>query len=121
MKRIENNPQHPSRCFKDYSIIDFASRTSQQNVMSKYINGITLKELFFFGFQETFSQDIQELRKILNWKDIIIPNKLNNSTYKAKNRYLITNEVIKQLEKFNSEDIKLYNKALELKNKKKYD
>ncbi len=116
MKRIENNPKHPKISFKNDSLLDFANRPSQKNMMSRFVEGIALEDLFFFGFLESFESDLKILTQKLNWKSFKTFHKNSNREYKNKYINQISEEVKKEIKIINQKDYELYNRALDLKN-----
>ena len=82
--------------------------------MVQFIDGLELRDLFFFGFVETIENDIMELANLLSWQYCNITKENENTQFK-KQYINISIEEIERLKELNSLDIKLYNKALALK------
>ena len=100
---------------KNETLLEYARMSENRNVMSRFLEGIKLEDLYFFGFLETFDEDLKRLSKLLNWTREIKPIYMNdNRDYKRK--YVsITPEIRTELEKLNHADIQLYKHALQLK------
>lgn len=85
------------------------------NVMTRFL-GTNLDKFWFIGFQERFDESLRALLKMLDiktdvWYDKWGPNRFINS---SKKHIDITDEQMEIIQACNLEDIKLYEKALEL-------
>lgn len=96
------------------TLLTYAQREENRNRMSKFLNGIELEELFFFGILESFAQDVNQLADMLNWPNFTIPH-LNNLSPEEGNNPAIDNITIETINALNALDIELYQKALVLK------
>ena len=78
---------------------------------------LNLKQIDFIGFQETFTEDLQRLSLRYNFHSIKnIPKKNVTPNKKVANLTKTTTELLKII---NDKDIKLYQKAKELKKLKR--
>lgn len=96
-----------------YSIDQWARRLP--NVMTRFL-GTDLNKFWFIGFQEKFDESLKKLLEMLGvkadvWYDKWSPNRFINS---AKEHIDVTDEQMKVIRACNKEDMKLYEKALEL-------
>ena len=105
---------------KNHTLLEYA-RHSIQNKMSKYLEGISLKELFFIGFQENYDEGLQELATLLSWKKPVLkirvnkgPENLDDKDYPTR-RKDITPAMKEEIASLNKEDMILYEEALKLK------
>lgn len=102
--------------FSDLRI--FIRKPPRRNLMTKYLDGLDLESIFFVGFQNDFQKDLQLLAQKLNWDltDIDTDIFLNSNTHSKYQNLELDEELIYKIKEYNSEDIELYNKALQLKN-----
>lgn len=96
------------RSLKEYALFEGA-----QNRQSKFLTGLNIEDLKFVGIVEHYDEDINRLAKILKWEKTPIFN--NNQTKKETN--FISNIDIELIRQLNTEDLKLYEKALSLREK----
>lgn len=104
-----------------HTIIEYA-KDSVPNKMSKCLRGISLEELFFFGFQESFDEDVRTLAKKLDWSEEIPNIRLNTGnsydSYETAptKKSDIDQSIMDEIAWINRDDIKLYEEAKKLKN-----
>ncbi len=116
----EIGKEHPQYAKRDHNLIEYAY-DSVPNKMTKCLKGIDLEELFFFGFQESFDEDVKVLGKLLKWEKSIPNVHINtassmNSWEKAPTpRSRITKEIKEEIARINEVDIQLYERAKSLK------
>ncbi|MEQ8703870.1 MAG: sulfotransferase family 2 domain-containing protein [Phaeodactylibacter sp.] len=101
----------------------FIRREHRRNVMSRYLEGIALEDLFFVGFQEHFNKDVVKLGKKLGWQ--LAPEHLElriNDNQKAKQALPApTEELISKICAYNDKDLTLYEKARQLADQGHWD
>ena len=97
------------------TLLEFACLPECRNRMSKFLDGIKLKEVFFFGLAEHFDEDFQEMRRRLGWP-AVEPVYINSNRDFRSQFSPIPPENIEQLKKWNKEDIELYREACSLRN-----
>lgn len=98
---------------------DYINRDLRKNLISRYLEGINLEDLFFVGFQENFSSDLNLLAQKLDWSSeaLIDEPRINeNATSRYKNLDL-DDEILKRIEVLNERDLEIYSRALDLKSK----
>jgi hypothetical protein len=115
MKNISENANHPKLAWKNDTLLEFAQRPSQINVMSRFIKGIELEDLFFFGFLERFDEDLSELATKLGWEHTKQVHANSNADYLSKVNTELDEMTRKKLEEINQLDMQLYHSALTLK------
>ncbi len=121
MRAIREAPEtHPQKAKRDHTLLEYA-QNSIQNKMSRYLQGISLEELFFFGFQENYNEGLQELASLLSWEKPILkirvnkgPEEIDDRDYPTR-RNNITPSMKAEIASLNKEDHILYEKALKLK------
>lgn len=84
------------------------------NRISKYLRGIALEDFAFIGIQEHYSEDLNSLAKVLDWKDV--EEYQYNRTGKSYDE--VTPKQRDEIRALNDEDVRLYEKALELREKR---
>lgn len=117
-----NDEIHRYLLVNDLDILEFAKISEIQNEMSGYLMGKDLTEFSFVGIQEFFKEDIAELKTIMKWPDfkILIGNKNYDNCYSEIKQTLLSDKIlVKQLMSLNLEDMELYQRALDLRAKRK--
>lgn len=118
----EVGKDHPQYRKRKHSLIEYA-HDSVPNKMSKCLKGIDLKDLFYFGFQETFMEDVRVLACRLQWKKEIPRVEINTGAstdawHTAPTpRASITEEMRQEIAAINNNDIVLYEYAKTLRSK----
>lgn len=116
----EVGEQHSHYSKHRHTLIEYA-KDSVPNKMSKCIKGISLEDLFFFGFQESFYEDVRILAKKLEWSKEIPDIHLNTAnSYDAyetapTKKSDIDQSMRDEIAWINRDDIKLYEEAKKLK------
>jgi len=116
----ETGFEHPHYRKRNYSLIEY-SVDSVPNKMSKCLKGIPLEELFFYGFQESFKDDVKVLANKLGWTKEIPDIQLNissdfDSYDSAPTRKKdISQAMREEIAAINQKDIKLFEEAKRLK------
>jgi hypothetical protein len=92
---------------------EYAALEENRNRMSKFLYGIQPEDIFFCGCLENFAEDLTRLGQLLDWPPIEIPrlNAQSQEPLSAADREL--------LYKLNAEDLELYQRILQLKEKAK--
>jgi hypothetical protein len=112
--------KHPHFRKRKHTLPEYA-HDSIPNKMTKCLKGISLDELFFIGFQETFEDDVKKLAELLGWKkpvpDVRLNTGLDFDSYRTAPTPLesITREMKEQIAILNREDIRLFEEARSLK------
>lgn len=118
----ENNEIHKYLLMNDLDILEFAKIPEVQNEMFTYLAEKDITEFSFVGIQEFFKEDTQELKEIMKWPDFkfFFSNKNYDDDYsKIKQTILGDRMLVKQLISLNLEDMELYQRALDLRAKRK--
>ena len=119
MKQVRKKPQHPNADKINYSLIDYAKIDVVQNRMHRYLEGISLTDLFFCGFTETFSEDLNRLSELLGWPCIPKTERVNDGSQYKNNPDCttkeVTNEMRAKIRDLNKLDMELYERAKSLK------
>jgi len=116
----ELGDKHPQYRKRNHSLLEYA-KDSVPNKMSKCLKGISLNELFYFGFQESFGEDVRILANMLGWKKEIPEIRVNTGA--SFDSYVtaptpkeeIDSAMKVEIANINLEDIKLYDEAKKLK------
>lgn len=93
------------------SLLEFAKKPGRRNKMSKFLEGLDLKDLFFIGIVENYTEDLSMLSKMLNWEEQ--PAFRDNITTAKKKVGIKKKQVIRKL---NKKDYKLYRKGIRIRN-----
>jgi len=119
MKIIREKPNYPHADKINYSLIDYAKIDVVQNRMHRYLEGIDLKDLFFFGFTENFAEDLSRLSELLEWPYVPPIEKVNDGSQYKNNPDCttkeVTNDMRAKIRDLNKLDMKLYEQAISLK------
>ena len=113
-KRKLENPD-----LKKFSLEEFIEKPNRQNVMSQFLEGISLEKIFFLGFQEDFNSDLGILARKLSWEDENWKKneRLNDNSKVRDSAPETSQEIIDRIKEVNQKDIELYHRALALKSK----
>lgn len=101
---------------KPMSLEAFIERPKRQNVMSRFLDGIALEELDFFGFQEDFLGGLEQLAKQMGWtltKQDRTRRVNDNQKVKAKSPSP-SPTLLRRIQKLNQADLALYESAQQL-------
>jgi len=124
MKRVREKPKHPHTDKIEYSLIDYAEIDVVRNRMHRYLEGIDLKDLFFYGFTENFAEDIFCLSELLGWPYVPPIEKINDGSQYKNNPDCTTKEVTEEMNAkirdLNKLDMELYERARALKSRQTY-
>jgi hypothetical protein len=113
----ESHPQYRKR---NHTLIEYA-HDSVINKMNKCLDGLGLEGLYFFGFQESFDEDVKALARKLNWQKEIPALHLNTGdsfdVYESAptKKQDITASMRDEIAALNQKDILLYKQALAMK------
>jgi len=116
MKQLREDPRHPQARKIDYTLLEYA-RDSRKNKMSLYLEGTGPEALFFIGFLDSFRQDLEELARMLGWKNSLPEIHLNKSgnagdeeSYPTR-RSEITGAMREEIRALNQQDVTLFERA----------
>lgn len=110
-KRQRENPDRQMM-----SLQEFIERPKRQNVMSRFLEGIELEDLDFFGFQEDFAGGLDRLAEQMGWT-LTAQDRTrrvnDNRRVKAKHP-TPSPETLRRVRELNQADIELYGRAQQL-------
>ena len=92
------------------TLLEYASTEANRNRMSKFLDGISPEEFFFIGFTDHYEEDLEQLAKLLNWK--------NYSEFKQNitgSKPDIDQDTLSRIRDLNQADYEIYNKALQIR------
>ena len=122
LNAVAGNPSHPHYSKRNYTLLEYANN-SIPNKMCHYLEGISLDEIDFVGFQESFDADFLQLSGLFGWKTPLVPQKLNERAYEPGTVHYPTtpgqiDEAMRnKLSIINQQDMALYHKAEEYRQK----
>jgi hypothetical protein len=96
---------------KDETLLEYAARRHTRNRMSKFLRGISLDDLYFIGFLEDYDADLKRLGRLLGWGKFEVPHVNRAESPKPE----LDETTLKKLRRWNSRDVKLYERARGLK------
>ncbi len=96
------------------NVIEYAWWSHRRNIMSRSLEGMALKSLFFIGFVENYTEDLKYLSEKLNWKEYQ-EYQHNTTQLIKKNPNRNKKRLIKLL---NLKDLRLYRQAQRLRKKR---
>ena len=94
------------------TLAEYIERPETQNMMSDFLQGVDLEQLYFIGVFEQFNSDLERLAKKLKTSKTYIPPRINESS--KKNRPEIKAEERKKIEQLNAKDVELYQQVIAL-------
>ncbi|MGD1808713.1 sulfotransferase family 2 domain-containing protein [Dapis sp. BLCC M126] len=102
---------------------EFAEKPEMQNLIkSKFVQGQKLTDFYFVGIQEFFSQDLHELKVMLNWPEYELETQNTNPypEYQLLLEEVLSNQqILNQVSAINYKDIELYQEALSIREKRR--
>ena len=105
------------------SFIEFAEKPEMQNLIKlNFLQNEQLKDFYFVGIQEFFSEDLYELKVMLDWSEYELeaPNTNPYLEYKLLIKEVLSNqEIVGKISAINHEDIEIYQEALSLREQRK--
>jgi len=93
------------------SLIEYARADINRNRISKFLEGLNLEDLLFVGIQEYFSEDLKYLAELLGWEGY--EEYFHNTSIEQKKP--VPEDLRKEIEALNEEDMNIYRKALEMR------
>lgn len=99
---------------KNETLSAYAALPESQNRMSRFLQGISPEQLFFTGILEDFENDLKRLFESLELTVDHIPF-INKNKESHTKKQSLTVEEYRHLKELNKEDIKLYEKTLEIR------
>ena len=96
------------------NFMEYAASPPNRNVMHQMLEGVALEDLFFVGLVEHFEEDLAYLATKLGWKNFSVPH--SNRTPARPPLAPFRREALLA---WNQKDVALYEKALELRAKRK--
>ncbi|MCF8238484.1 MAG: sulfotransferase family 2 domain-containing protein [Saprospiraceae bacterium] len=113
-RKVNEDPNHSEWHRRDEPLEVYAHYEENRNRMTKFLDGIALEDLFFFGIQEHFEEDVALLRKKMGWPDVQIRSENTNQAYQSQFPP-VSADLKEQIRAWNVSDVQLYERALELR------
>jgi len=117
INRIRSDATHKNFHRKNETLLEYARRDGTRNRMYKFLDGINLINLFYFGIVEHFDEDLITLGQLLDWNHMDPVHLNSNKEFKLKFGS-VSKEIRKEIRKLNKKDVVLYKKALSLRKKR---
>ncbi|NET17519.1 MAG: sulfotransferase family protein, partial [Okeania sp. SIO1H6] len=134
IKRLISNYWHQITHFQNRKItqnevelekknfLNWANRNELRNYQSSYFIEKNIEDFWFVGITEFLEEDLKELQIMLGWQQLEITYQ-NQHKYSKVYQYLVKTflsdgELIEEIKFINSKDIKLYEMALTLREKR---
>ncbi len=113
-RKVNEDPNHSEWHRRDEPLEVYAHYEENRNRMSKFLAGIELEDLFFFGIQEHFEEDLALLREKMGWP--AVQNRSENTNRDYRSRFPpVSDELKEQIKVWNQADVQLYERALALR------
>jgi len=115
---IEDNQDGTKTLARQLGIIEFAKQPQIKNRQSRYIEGMNLNDFYFVGIQEFYLEDLDELKKMMQWENLKVTKTNLNSHpnyYKELQKIITKPEIMNELAFLNNEDMEMYYNALNLR------
>lgn len=106
--------EHPDQ--QMMSLEEFVERPKRQNVMTRFLEGIELETLDFFGFQEDFAGGLEQLATQMGWT-LTEEDRARrvNDNRQVKSKYPTPPpSILDRIKQLNQDDIALYEEARQL-------
>jgi hypothetical protein len=118
-KRLAEELDEPSKGLNillkmQRTLMEYARDPLSCNRISKYLQGLPLEDFRFVGIQDHYSEDLNYLSRLLDWQNF---NEFtHNRTGKSYDQ--VTPKQRDEIRALNDADVRLYEKALELREKR---
>ncbi|MGC1272109.1 MAG: hypothetical protein WBC44_00270 [Planctomycetaceae bacterium] len=103
----------------DLSLLEFAEHPKARNVISsQFFLGMDLEEFLFLGVQEHFREDLQDLGRLLGWRNVEtrVDNANPQPGYRGRvQAHLNDAALVRRLEALNEADIETYERVVKLR------
>lgn len=110
----EHNLLHRELVEKNLGFRDFVEHPAAQNIMSRQIAGLELKDFFFIGLQEHYAADLLVLEDLMGWTRYEVPIKNRNPEPQYKknlSEILADQNLVNRVVELNEKDMILYEEA----------
>jgi hypothetical protein len=124
MYKDPHNPLHVELVEKKLGLLEFASQPDAQNIQANQIFGLDLCDFYFFGIQEFYGEDVEELKTLMGWQDLklSIENRNDYPGYHHNVQRILENRsLLEKLMELNQHDLELYEMALSLRAKRRQE
>lgn len=113
-RNVNENPNHSEWHRREESLAVYAQYEENRNRMSRFLQGIELEDLFFFGIQEYFEEDLIRLRVNMGWPAVQSRSENTNRAYQSKFPP-VSEDLKEQIRAWNQADVQLYERAMALR------
>ncbi len=118
MERIQSGARPEWIDYQNEALPEYMRRKGERNLMSRYLYGASLKEIFFVGLLEHFREDLMDLGRMLQWKKT--KPVVANCNKKFRSQFgPVSEELRREIAQYNSEDVALYQEALDLRKQRR--
>lgn len=123
-KNVFFNEEHKYMVENNIGLLEFAERNAKNfNPLTDfYCRDVDLRDFYFVGVQEFFQDDLAELKQMLSWPDFKM-EVFNQNKYPSYldhlKEALEDTKLLNKLIAMNGKDLDLYQRALELRAKRK--
>lgn len=97
------------------SLLEYAGAEINRNRISKFLEGLKLKDLLFVGVQEHFMEDLRDLGHLMKWENACQLHQ--NSS--AEQKTFVDPGIKETIRNLNEADAALYEEALHLRHKRR--
>lgn len=112
------NPLHVQVVDQDLSLLEYAQLADARNVMTAFTAGLPLREFYFVGIQEFFTEDLLALKRQLGWPRFqpVVENTNPSPDYLQQLRAIVLDpDLMAKIADLNQEDMALYETALAMR------
>ncbi|MCU0570125.1 MAG: hypothetical protein MUF49_26575 [Oculatellaceae cyanobacterium Prado106] len=113
-----HNPLHVELISKGFELLEFAEQGAARNIQANQVRGVALTEFYFVGIQEFYTEDLADLQHMMQWPEFTISREnMNPHPHYSQDlvKILYNTDLVKQLARWNQEDMELYQQAIELR------
>jgi hypothetical protein len=97
--------------------MEYARKPGRRDRMSKFLQGISLTDLFFVGITEHYLEDLKILGRLLSWRDVESAYFQNNKKYPVYGAG-VSREEREEIAELNKKDVELYQEAVLLRSRR---
>lgn len=119
LRRIQMGRRSQDLCRSNESLIEYAARKGKRDLMTQFLKGVSLRDLFFVGLLEYLTEDLNDLGRLLGWGREVEPAHRNGNREFRAQFPPVSNEIREEIKKLNQEDMELYQEALSLRQERR--
>jgi hypothetical protein len=113
----QSGPLHRQMMEENWSLEDFAARPELRNIYSTFLWGFPLERFDFIGISEDYAEELEQFGRRILHADAR-PEHINVNPGQGGSDYAISADLRQRIETLHARDMRLYARALELRERR---